>query len=97
MTEDDTAKLFRLGPQQGERDRAVNEQLLMNKVPYLRILFDDGFETDDSMKDIDFKELNGVNAGDDSDEETPHYRSGFNSGHNKKKKNRIALLICSFS
>lgn len=69
ITEDDTQRLLNLGPHQGERDRAVNEDLLMSKLPQLRILFDDGFETDESMKDIDFKELNGIEKDEDSDDD----------------------------
>lgn len=91
-TEDDTQKLFRLGPQQGERDRAVNEGVLMNKLPTLRILFNDGFETDDSMKDIDFKELNGLKKGEDSDDDQNHYRRGFNS-HKRQKKDKVDKIV----
>jgi hypothetical protein len=69
FTEAHRRELYKVGPQQGERGKAVQEEYLARKVPALGLLFDDGFATDDSMKAIDFAALNGLSENDDDDEE----------------------------
>lgn len=65
--------------------RQATEKVLLKKIPQLKILFNDGFETDDSMRDIDFEELNGVLKEKESDdEETFNFSQGFASYNEEK-------------